>query len=232
MTELSPPIAARLQQYRSQIDAIDDQLISLLKSRIGIVAQVGKMKREETPLKNFIRSGREAVMVKNIYNAFRDSDFHPAAAATMWRLIIAASIHHEAPLTVATTQEFSAVAAEYFGSFMPQQSCIGDREALNLSAQDKQSIAVIATDSAGLLAQPEYRHLKIFALLPYIPSPLANPSVYAVAQLVPEETGEDVSVFSSDQIIKVDGYHTVLPLDSPHKNSHIHWLGSYAKPIT
>lgn len=223
MTELTPDIASRLQNYRSQIDAIDDQLIALLKQRISIVAKVGEMKREETPLKNFIRSGREAVMVKRLYTEFHDSDFHPAAAAAMWRLIISASIHHEAPLNISTTEAFSAVAAEYFGSFMPQQFCTSDADALTVSAADKQTIALIAPDSAALLAQPEYQHLKIFALLPYIPSPLPRPQVYAVAQLIPEDTGEDVSLFYADKLITLEGYHAQQP--------HALWLGSYAKPI-
>lgn len=223
MTELAPDITARLQNYRSQIDVIDDQLIALLKKRIGIVAEVGKMKREETPLKNFIRSGREAMMVKRIYNEFKNTDFHPAAAAAMWRLIISASIHHEAPLNVATTEVFSAVAAEYFGSFMPQQFCTKDADALALATNNKQTIALIAPDSAALLAQPEYQHLKIFALLPYIPSPLPRPLVYAVAQLIPEDTGEDVSLFYADKLITQEGYHT------QHKGAL--WLGSYAKAI-
>jgi chorismate mutase len=223
MSKLSPDVTARLQNYRSQIDAIDDQLIALLKQRIGIVAQVGKMKREETPLKNFIRSGREAVMVKRLYEEFRDSNFHPAAAAAMWRLIISASIHHEAPLNVATTNALTAVGAEYFGSFMPQQPCANDIDALKLAAQDKQTIAVIAIDSAALLAQPAYHHLKIFALLPYIPSPLPRPQAYAVAQLIPEDTGEDVSIFYTENLIALEGYHTQQPKAL--------WLGSYAKPI-
>jgi chorismate mutase len=222
MNDLSPSIAAKLAGYRQQIDAIDDQLIALLKQRIGIVAQVGKMKREETPLRNFIRSGREAVMVKRIYEEFRGSDFHPAAAAAMWRQVISASIYHEAPLTLAVTPMHSALAAEYFGGFMPQQHCPDAATALHHAATAAQTVAIIAPQEAALLAQPEYQCLKIFALLPFLPSAAPQPQGYAVAQLTPEATGEDVSLFfSNDHIIAKDGYHPQEPF----------WLGSYATPI-
>lgn len=223
--DLPPEIAARLAGYRRQIDAIDDQLLALLKERIGIVAQVGKMKREESPLRNFIRSGREATMVKRIYEQFRGTEFLPEAAAQIWRLLIAASIHHEAPLSIACTPDLSAVAAEYFGSFMPQTLCADAGAALALAAEDKQAIAVIAPEEASLLARKEFELLKIFALLPFLPSPNPRPSAYAVAQLIPEETGEDVSVFYAKKIFEITGYHTQLPLENAV------WLGSYATPI-
>jgi chorismate mutase len=229
--DLPPEIAARLADYRRQIDAIDDQLIALLKQRIGIVAQVGKMKREESPLKNFIRSGREAVMVKRIYEEFRGTEFLSEAAAQIWRLLIAASIHHEAPLTLALTSQFSAVAAEYFGSFMPQVACVDAKASLARAAVDKQTIAVIAPEEAALLAQAELQSLKIFALLPFIPSPNLQPKAYAVAQLIPEETGRDVSVFFTDRVMEIPGYHMQPPLDISAKISHSLWLGSYATPI-
>lgn len=256
--DLPPSIANRLQTYRNQIDALDNQLISLFKERIQIVSQVGEMKRKETDLRCLIRSGREAEMVRRIYHEFKDSNFLPEAAAAIWRLIISASTHHETPLRLALPEALSSTASDYFGSFIPQTHCTAE-EAVMQAAQQPSTIALIPTDT--VIDFPD--HLKIFALLPFIPTKTNLPQAYAVAQLWPEETDEDVSLFSvklrhcepecsegeaiqsllaslncfvayaprndgDSWLIGLHGFHTQLPLDS----CTTRWLGSYAVPIT
>ena len=55
-----------LSKLRNEIDKIDDQLITLLKDRLEIVKQVGQHKSKNSLSRSFIRSGREAEMVRNL----------------------------------------------------------------------------------------------------------------------------------------------------------------------
>ncbi len=241
-SDLSPEIQTRLADFRRQIDEIDKQLISLLKRRIQIVSQVGHMKRTETNLRCLIRSGREAEMVKYLYGEFKESDFLPEAAAAMWRLIIAASTHHETPLQLAIFGDTSAVAADYFGTFIPQTAYDNAEQALNQAARLPSTIAIIPADSLADATFPA--EIKIFALLPFIPSSASRPLAYAAAQLIPEKTSDDTSLFrltddkGKHSLLKKAGYFTdenpeirQLQLDNPEAIRHIHWLGTYANPI-
>lgn len=75
-----------LQQIRSEIDLIDNQIIELLKQRmilIPLVSQIKKNNRE----KFFIKSSREADMIKNLVNKV-DNNFLKLAIIKIWRKII------------------------------------------------------------------------------------------------------------------------------------------------
>ena len=61
----TPSTTADLASLRSQIDAIDTQIIELLSQRLQIVHQVGKLKAA-SPKTSFIRPAREATMVKHL----------------------------------------------------------------------------------------------------------------------------------------------------------------------
>ena len=54
-----------LKDLRKEIDAIDEQLISLFKQRMKVVKRVGVLKKKDD-IKFFIRSAREADMIKNL----------------------------------------------------------------------------------------------------------------------------------------------------------------------
>ena len=51
---------------RKQIDIIDDKIIDLLKERLDVVKEVGKIKHSQGGKFSFIRSGREAEMLRNL----------------------------------------------------------------------------------------------------------------------------------------------------------------------
>lgn len=241
MSDLSPEFQSKLQNFRNQIDALDAEITALLHKRIGIVGQVGELKRT-AQLKSYIRSGREAAMVRNTYQAFKDTDFHPHAAAMLWRHIIAASIHHEAPQTLAIpanpkTSPLPWAAADYFGHFVPQKHTSSTLEALEIAMQNTAAIAILPADStnewAKELAKPEFSALKIFVKFPFIPTAFeSGVSAFGAAQIMPEPTDNDVSVFfNGSDMMSLKGYHTELPLEETAKFPHSVWLGSYAIPL-
>ncbi len=238
----TPPLSEtafhqQLAGYRQQIDAIDSRIVELLHQRTEIVGQVGQLKRQ-AGLKSYIRSGREAAMVRQMYQQFLGSAFHPHAAAMLWRHIIAASIHHEAPQTLAIpanprTSPLPWAAADYFGHFVPQIQTQTTYQALTLAMRDTATIAILPAENisqwAAELASTAFAELKIFVQFPFIPTAFeAGVIAYGAAQIIPETTGEDISLFwEAGQWQEVEGYHTNLP-EQPTSR----WLGSYAKPIS
>lgn len=208
----SPEIKA----HRKEIDAIDDQIIALLKERIAVVEKVGEVKRAENEKGLFIRSGREGSMVRRVYNAFRTSRFNASAAVAMWRQIIAASIHVECPLNLSmlytrNDPDLLWLAREYFGTFIP----------ITPVATSNRVVSELVNDTAnvGVFPHPmEHGHfddedtawwqtienlgrgkLKIFAHLPAVitkESPKNLPRGLAVGNLTPEASGDDQSYFA------------------------------------
>ena len=197
-----------LTKHREAIDAIDDDIIALLLKRCEIVQEVGKLKREHMPDQNFIRSGREADMIRRIYKAFSDTPFSAEAAVSIWRLIIAASTHieNELSLSVLQTDEESHYAwlgREYFGNFLPVSTQRMASHVVADVADGKASIGILPLPSMAdeeswwphLISDRE-RSPKIFAQIPMLAHKSSGKSLtpaLAIAMLEPEESSDDVS---------------------------------------
>ncbi len=204
-----------LNQFRERIDAIDNDIVALLKRRIDVVAQVGAHKKSQGEEGLYVRPGREGQMLRRIVDAFRGTEFHPAAAGMMWRQMIGASIHHESPLHISvlhTPKESHLMwlAREYFGSFVPftlaatVNRVLGDIS--DKGNSDAPNIGVLplpaSTDNANwwqLIENDQDDTPKIFAHLPPITTSQTPKSVIpalAVARVRPEPSGNDQSYFS------------------------------------
>ena len=61
----------KLALFREQIDEIDLKILNLLKDRMEIVKNVGELKKSCNE-KFYIRSNREADMIKNLVNLAED----------------------------------------------------------------------------------------------------------------------------------------------------------------
>ncbi|MDG1287264.1 MAG: chorismate mutase [Rickettsiales bacterium] len=225
----------KLNGFRAEIDALDNELIARLKRRIEIVSEVGKLKRSDDTLQCFIRSGREADMLRDIYKQFEGSKFHPEAAVAIWRQIISASTQHESQMRLITPEERQTVAKTYFGQFMPISYIDDARDALKILADNPTGILIMPPweeDSYywQIFAQKAPPTLKVFGILPFIGS---ERQAFAAANLMPEPSRDDISLFIDDSgtIEEVDGYHTHYPVADGSINSHKQWLGTYGRPI-
>lgn len=205
-----------LEAHRAAIDAIDTQLIALLKQRIGIVKQVAALKAANWPGKCHIRSGREGRMHQRIAEAFKDSDFPMSAALAIWRQIIGASTHVESPLKIAViSPEQAAMAREYFGVSVEILPFTNLADAL----ANKERTIMFATKADLPVVRAVAPKLKIFGALPL---QQADPAALALAELTPEESGDDISYYLRDgRIDTQDGF-------APNEQ----WLGAHPRPIT
>jgi chorismate mutase len=201
-----------IPELRARIDALDEELIALLNQRSKFVLQVGAIKKStQAEGVSFIRSGREADMVRRMLDAFKGGTFPAPAAAHMWRIIISASLSLESPLTVAAycpepQHEIYWFAREYFGNFTPISKEPTARRILGEVIDGKAQVGVLPLpdDSAeGKWWLKIPGNLKIFACIPFILPKGGEIKALAVAKVEPEDTGNDLSFFRIETVSDV-----------------------------
>lgn len=168
-----------LSDLRKEIDEMDNQLISLLGKRMQIVDQVGKLK-ENNSEKFFIRSNREADMIKNLVNRC-DTRFPKSSIVGIWRKIIAAANMHEQKLEVAIhnpnkTADYEHLIKDYYNHEMPISS--HDKSLDIISCLEKGESQIGGFSLSQKSANPDDKwwinlaksnsDIKIFAKLPFV----------------------------------------------------------------
>ncbi len=124
-----------LEDFRSEIDAIDNEIINLLRSRMAIIAKVAEFKSKNN-YKFFIRSAREADMIKDLQKKC-DFPFPKSAIFDIWRKIISSSNFLEQKLKITihnpkNIPDYFYLVKQYYGDFLPINS---QKSAKNIISQ-------------------------------------------------------------------------------------------------
>jgi|CXWL01.1.fsa_nt_gi chorismate mutase len=205
-----------LAELRKKIDEIDNKIIEQLIKRIDVVKQVGELKQKTTDIPCPIRSGREAEMVRAIIEKFRPTDFPASAAAAIWRIIIGASTGVESKLTLSVFSDEKDnnlywLAREYFGPNSPIVKQPHVKRIIGDVMDGKAAVGIVpffrSADTSNwwtVLMQQGENVPKIFAHVPFVYTDVPGkdiPSALAIAKLVPEPSGDDMSlvVIEADQ---------------------------------
>ena len=111
-----------LQALRDEIDKIDDQMVVLLAQRMAVILKVGELKKNNHD-KFFIRSSREADMIKNLIKK-SEKNFPKSLIVNIWRKIITAANMQEQPLHIAihnpkNISDYSYLVREYYSDAVP-----------------------------------------------------------------------------------------------------------------
>jgi chorismate mutase / prephenate dehydratase len=154
---MSQPIQSEgLGALRVQIDAIDQQLLSLLNQRANVAEKVGEIKRAEgSP---FFRPDRVAQVIEKIQNANQGPLLNQHVAA-IWREIMSACLALEAPQRVAvlgpegTFTEQAAI--EFFGSAANLIYCSSFDEVFHATAAGTAQYGVVGVENSteGVVAR-------------------------------------------------------------------------------
>lgn len=200
---------SELGAFRRKIDDLDDKIIQLMLERIEIVKKVGDHKRKTGSPECPIRPGREAEMVRRIMACFKPTDFPAGAGAAIWRIIIGAStgIESELKLSVFTPErdnDLYWLAREYFGPTAPILKQPQINRVIGDVMDNKASVGIVpflrSSDTTPWwtnLMQAGDGTPKIFAHVPFVYTDVpgkAIPSALAIAKLVPEPSGDDMSL--------------------------------------
>ena len=187
------PNNQQLVEFRGAIDAIDDKIVALLRERCGIVKQVGELKRSTTDKECYIRSGREALMHRDVYERFQDIGIHPEAALAIWRHIITASTHMEKPMHVGAPASMIGLVDNYFGSYIPRYTWEGD-----IPTNATILFAPYPTQETTPYWQAVLESAKPWRIFSYAPlvSNSTTPEALLLACIDAEASGEDISYFT------------------------------------
>ncbi|MCH2547638.1 MAG: chorismate mutase [Alphaproteobacteria bacterium] len=203
-------VPSQLIEFRKQIDAMDDEIIALLKRRSKVVSQVGEYKRAEGYKGCFIRPGREADMLRRIWNDFQDSEFSAVAACEIWRTIIAASTSIESDLRISVhapdnDDTLYWISREYFGSFSSVIRHPNCNRVVGDVVDGKTEVGILPplTNESDAnwwmtLAQQEENAPRIFAQVPFVNSlSESNQHIcFAIARIQPEPTASDITLIA------------------------------------
>ncbi len=199
-----------LLAFRRQIDTMDEQIIQLLKERAQVVQQVGAYKTSQGQQHCFIRPGREADMLRHIWQQFDGEAFSQVAAAAMWRLIIGASTNIEHTLNISVyapegDPTLSWLAREYFGPFCPVTRHPNARRVLGDVIDGKAGVGIlppVQDETQGdwwlVLAEQGDAAPKLFAHVPFVThsNEARRHSSYAIAHVQPEPTEDDITLIA------------------------------------
>lgn len=201
---MNKTVLPTLAELRAEIDAIDEQMHSLLRRRADIVHTVRRVKGKQAI---FIRPGREASMVRALLKR-PAGRIPPGLLMRLWREMIGAFTMQEGALRVAVTagqgrDDLWDISRDFYGSVTPLLPCNVPAAAFKLVQTGATEVAVLPLPQANaarpwwqsLTAAPE---LQVFAQLPFDLRDAARANwrgnrqgAWAVARLAPEPTGDD-----------------------------------------
>lgn len=187
-----------ISQFRAEIDAIDDKIIALLNDRSAIVKRVGIAKKNsQREGICYIRSGREAEVVRSVYAKLKSGLFPADASIQMWRMIICASLSLESPMSVSAfapqgMEEIYWLAREYFGNILPVARYEATSGVWNDLASGKAQVGVFPVNGRWWRELPQ--DIKIFACIPFLLPKNSPVKALAAARLEPEDTGDDITL--------------------------------------
>ena len=138
-----------LPELRSQIDALDAQILELLNRRAGVASTIGHLKKAEgSPV---FRPEREAQVVRTLQER-NPGPLRPEGVAAIWREVMSACRALEAPLRVAylgPAGTFSEQAAlQYFGSGMANVPCSSIDEVFRSAAAGSADFGVVPVENS------------------------------------------------------------------------------------
>ena len=142
--------ATKLNDLRNKIDAIDTQLLDLLRSRANVIEEVRAVKGKQ---RIYIRPGREASMLRVLLK--QPSGHLPKGLIhRLWREMIGAFTLQEGMMNVAIPMQegeegFWDIARDHFGSFTPMQSFSGAISALRAVLSETHQLAALPFPREG-----------------------------------------------------------------------------------
>ena len=219
-----------IQILRDEIDAIDKQIIELIKSRMFIIPRVSEFKKNNDE-KFYIKSAREADMIKNLVSKVEGS-YLKQAVASIWRKIICVANMEEQVLKIGIHNPRSISDYEYLvkDHFLAQANISNFDSATNLIAEMQNGsinigVFLLPSDNDDFDKKDSFQEnwwinmannqigLKIYCKIPFVEfssnKKMSNISLVATAIKSPEQSMQDSTVicleansqYSKSQII-------------------------------
>ncbi len=186
-----------LNQLRSVIDNLDNEILQALAKRMKLSDQVIAVKNGTAAF----RPGREAALVRQlvISSKVHGQDLSPTVILGVWRQIMAASLSRQnGDLAFAVHEMVMPAAAWHMGSALMSTSFNQMAPLLDavVSGQCRYGLVPANHDIETLLiALDQRQHLSIIARTPLYDMPSLHPA-YIIADYLPDPSGDDISLYA------------------------------------
>jgi chorismate mutase/prephenate dehydratase len=149
MPDRSPPLHPDLLALRTQIDAIDRELLALLNRRAALARAVGEIKRAEGSVA--FRPEREAQVIDGL-KAGNPGPLRSDSVAPIWREIMSACRALEAPSRVAYLGPAGTFSEEatlrFFGSSIVKVPCANFDEVLHATVAGAADFGIVPVENS------------------------------------------------------------------------------------
>lgn len=246
-------VAPSLAQLRAEIDRIDDELLSLLESRVAIGRRVAAAKGDASG--PYLRPGREAAILRRLCTAASD-DLPTSTLERIWREILGANLARQVdPLTVVYAPQGAETALDLArdrGGAATRLELVDSAAAAIDAAVDGRATLAVLPD----IADTRWRWWP--QLIVDSASPAQKPCViarlplfgdkglpaYGVAPQEPDPSGDDVTLYAvrgreagALDTAEIEGTHWSLIaadgyLEVGHMPAGAALIGAYARPET
>lgn len=177
-----------LAKLRHRIDNIDNQIISLLAQRMDVVDEVAALKRANNE-GIFIKSNREADMIKDIVSKL-ENRYPKSHIVAIWRKIIAAANLHEQKVRIGLLNpqnipDYRYLINEYYSRDFAIDSYNDYSMLISNLESNKINIAILPIPKISI--QDNWWQLlinskiKIFAKLPFVKDKNNNHELFCLA---------------------------------------------------
>ena len=209
-----------LALFREQIDEIDLKILNLLKDRMAVIKNVGDLKKSYNE-KFYIRSNREADMIKNLVN-LAENKFPKSAIINIWRKIITTANMNEQELRIAihnpkNISDYTYLIREYYNNDVPiinydsANSVVSDLENNNAqigifalpNSNDESDKKEDTKENWWISLANNRIGLKIFAKIPFVEFEQKDKNVNSI-QLVATAIKEPEKSNSDNTIITIE----------------------------
>lgn len=141
---------SKLTELRNKIDAIDNQLLDLLRARANVIEEVRGVKGKQAV---YIRPGREASMLRILVKQPM-GHLPPGLIHRLWREMIGAFTLQEGMMKVALPngdgeEGFWDISRDHFGSFTPMQGFANPTAALRAVLSNTHQLAALPFPREG-----------------------------------------------------------------------------------
>ena len=199
----------KLRKLRNAIDQLDVDILKLISNRLTLSDKIIAAKNGGAAF----RPGREAALVRRLIAM--DSDIEPTMLLGIWRQVMAASLTRQnKDLTFAVHQDAVPAAIWHMGGALKARVCDDYSSVLALldASSCRYGIVPAMPDNPALTkVMVENPSRYIIARTPLFPIEAVAPA-YIIADYLPDESGDDISLFIMPQVSNVlkikavDGY--------------------------
>jgi chorismate mutase / prephenate dehydratase len=192
-----------LEEARAQLDAIDDQILDLVRRRTAHADQIAAAKGPNSGMP--LRPAREVRLLRRLINERGGTD--PDLIFELWRALIAANIRRQGAIEVVVASAGDIVrpfdlARRHFSGATKLTKAVDARDALVKALEQKNTVAVLPWPAGGgvgmwwpILSESRFHALSIISALPLNGPATAEPEAALVAANVALEPADNDKTF-------------------------------------